>query len=1051
MNNVNMFFSYSAMAMHTPLQSIAPDCTSSNNNALSCVLQTASAIPEMEELTSDELLTQATLVTLSGESPGKLAKAISQAQPEEQTLYLALLKHYYVNRVKENEGTVLDSGSSKHLSPAVFAPDLEDRKSLSGYDNSQQWAEGNGYLPLQLQDSVTWEKVLLDVEDVDQLSNVSSQIMSMGKLLRLKYKFYFEDENDLIMVTPGGAHRVKVELGGDDIIRLPNTIRTEGICKPLPKLSSEASNVYALRRTAQAADGLLLHAVFNHCSAEKVYRTLGSTKGYKQVRLPDVHCDTCARAKAKSFGLSRKHTCPQRDSIQFVDEGGDDPVVYLLDEDLSALLTAVVQSGVGLPVANVFEPDNDPGDEADLDSAVEVEFVSPVAGRELGVQSVPRFNLYKLKPLELMFVDNKDYPCMVRGGAPTTLIFVDYNTRVKLKIDVSSKINNGHAFARMVCYLGAHKLDYPCRVMPDGCGSMQHVVTIAVKMGIDHAFVPPHQQSLNEAEKVADQMWSSARAHILHSSAPDSLFGLAVDFFIYVDMRTATTSSSDWQTPYEMLRGEQPSVVKLHRFYTQAFVMAPKSKRKALAAQGLHNTRGETGRLVGFHSPFSSTYAVMLDGNRLVHSLAVAFNDANFNVAHTVPLPVAQGPTILLPGGVQSEEANLRPTDMQIHGASSYTPQSNPLYSNSDRWSSDGWIDKSLGEFGVSPPQIESEEPWPTPPAGHAPSKYGYHDPDDDAWRHTQQALRGRPRPSYQGMHVTEAAKVFLSRITDCIESESEEQGSAIVKEAIDQLTEEGHNNSIDYGSIMCACFMLAEAATSSTKDMNWSKALRTDDRDRIIDALESEINSLEGSILEELTPDHPDYEESLRHAISGRFLLDLRKSNEYKVRGVKQGFKENKAIADDPGFVYYSHMAKLQVIRMILFRRNRGNRTLCIKDVCTAFLQCKKFPPEIRKFMKFWNPFTGKTKYHRQLGPIYGEASAPIRWEDTLAPEIEDGGLVRGENQPCVFLHELIDLVALFYVDDGLGDGGSKEDCDQFCSLMEDKFDCKDTIWIVN
>jgi hypothetical protein len=137
MNTVNMFFSYSAMAMHTPLQSIAPDCTSSNNNALSCVLQTASAIPEMEELTSDELLTQATLVTLSGESPDELAKAISQAQPEEQTLYLALLKHYYVNRVKENEGTVLDSGSSKHLSPAVFAPDLEDRKSLSGYDNSQ--------------------------------------------------------------------------------------------------------------------------------------------------------------------------------------------------------------------------------------------------------------------------------------------------------------------------------------------------------------------------------------------------------------------------------------------------------------------------------------------------------------------------------------------------------------------------------------------------------------------------------------------------------------------------------------------------------------------------------------------------------------------------------------------------------------------------------------------------------------------------------------------------------------------------------------------------
>jgi hypothetical protein len=26
----------------------------------------------------------------------------------------------------------------------------------------------------------------------------------MGKLTRLGYKFYFEDENDLTMITPGG-------------------------------------------------------------------------------------------------------------------------------------------------------------------------------------------------------------------------------------------------------------------------------------------------------------------------------------------------------------------------------------------------------------------------------------------------------------------------------------------------------------------------------------------------------------------------------------------------------------------------------------------------------------------------------------------------------------------------------------------------------------------------------------------------------------------------------------------------------------------------------
>ena len=74
---------------------------------------------------------------MSEESPEELATAVAQALIEEQTLYQALLKHHYVNKVNEHEGAVLDSGSSKHISPKVFAPDLEDRKSLSGFDNSQ--------------------------------------------------------------------------------------------------------------------------------------------------------------------------------------------------------------------------------------------------------------------------------------------------------------------------------------------------------------------------------------------------------------------------------------------------------------------------------------------------------------------------------------------------------------------------------------------------------------------------------------------------------------------------------------------------------------------------------------------------------------------------------------------------------------------------------------------------------------------------------------------------------------------------------------------------
>ena len=234
------------------------------------------------------------------------------------------------------------------------------------------------------------------------------------------------------MVTPGGGNRVKVELGSDDdIIRLPNKTRSGDACKPLPKLSPD---VYVLRRTAQAATASFLHDVFNHSSAEKVYQTLGATKGHTQIRPGDLDCDTFARAKARSFGLSRKHA-QQSSAVGLVDghdEGGADEVLHIPTEELLALLAVVVQAGEAAVVASVFEPDSDPGDEADREFELDSEYVAPAAGRELGVQSVPRADLYKLKTVELMFVDNKDCAFPARGGATSTLVFVDYKTRVKL-------------------------------------------------------------------------------------------------------------------------------------------------------------------------------------------------------------------------------------------------------------------------------------------------------------------------------------------------------------------------------------------------------------------------------------------------------------------------------------------------------------------------------------------------------------------------------------------------------------------------------------------
>ena len=93
---------------------------------------------------------------------------------------------------------------------------------------------------------------------------------------------------------------------------------------------------------------------------------------------------------------------------------------------------------------------------------------------------------------------------------------------------------------------------------------------------------------------------------------------------------------------------------------------------------------------------------------------------------------------------------------------------------------------------------------------------------------------------------------------------------------------------------------------------------------------------------------------------------------------------------------------------------------------------------------------------FYRQLAPIYGENSAPKRWEDTLFEWLEDKdpeeteklGFVRGENEPCVLYHPERDLVIMVYVDDILADG-NEEDIKWFFDKLANKFDCKDDEWL--
>jgi hypothetical protein len=116
-----------------------------------------------------------------------------------------------------------------------------------------------------------------------------------------------------------------------------------------------------------------------------------------------------------------------------------------------------------------------------------------------------------------MFVDNKDYKQAVCGGHQTTFILYDVCSTAKFKVDIFKKTDNGVALCEILSMNGVHKLPYSCLVYSDGCGSMRHVEIAVVTMGLQHAYIPLHEQSLNEAEKICLVAWDDAAALMIRS------------------------------------------------------------------------------------------------------------------------------------------------------------------------------------------------------------------------------------------------------------------------------------------------------------------------------------------------------------------------------------------------------------------------------------------------------------------------------------------------------------------------------------------------------
>jgi len=133
--------------------------------------------------------------------------------------------------------------------------------------------------------------------------------------------------------------------------------------------------------------------------------------------------------------------------------------------------------------------------------------------------------------------------------------------------------------------------------------------------------------------------------------------------------------------------------------------------------------------------------------------------------------------------------------------------------------------------------------------------------------------------------------------------------------------------------------------------------------------------------------PGFAECEKARKEPTSVRFLLDIERSGKMKARGIKQGFKEDKEIADGFDSNCFSHVAKLASACTAIFRPNRKGRRLALNDVSTTFLQSLTCPEGMVKHLSMKNPITGEMLHFRQNGTIHVQASTPVRWENMIAP----------------------------------------------------------------
>mgnify|MGYP001378365172 CR=1 FL=1 len=106
---------------------------------------------------------------------------------------------------------------------------------------------------MSVHDELSGQGIDIDIDDADLLDKVKSPLLPMGKLVADGWHFVLSSSENYAFTPPG--HRIALMWGGDNVLRMPRTLRKGENAKALP-----INNVYMKKRpTMEAATSEFLH------------------------------------------------------------------------------------------------------------------------------------------------------------------------------------------------------------------------------------------------------------------------------------------------------------------------------------------------------------------------------------------------------------------------------------------------------------------------------------------------------------------------------------------------------------------------------------------------------------------------------------------------------------------------------------------------------------------------------------------------------------------------------------------------------------------------